>query len=296
VAVAPRPLHQMRRRVLTSQIKDYADLDDERRLEHDEWRLRAIGRLEQQAFHMSPSGRRAGVTVDRLASDLLRISALDETYGTPDLGNKADPVDELVYIMLARRTREVAYQSAYDALRTRFASWEDLTLAPLGTIEDVIRFSGLASRKAQSLKLALEQLIDRFGACTLEPTQSWSDEETLAFLCTLPEVGPKSAACVMACSLDRPAFAVDAHVGRVLERTGTFATIGIELGDAGHKIKQRVLWDAVPPSLRYVLHVNLLVHGRERCLPGKPRCLGCPIAPQCARGARPATESSRREE
>jgi endonuclease III len=286
----------MQRRVLTSQIRDYAELDGDRRGEHDEWRLRAIARLEQQLLHVRPSGRRAHVTVDRLASDLLRISAaLDETFGAPDLGNKEDPVDELVYIILARRTREVAYQSAYDALKTRFASWEGLAGASLGTIEDVIRFSGLASRKAQSLKLALEQLIDRFGACTLEPTRSWSDEETLTFLCTLPEVGPKSAACVMACSLDRPAFAVDAHVGRVLERTETFTTIGIELGDAGHKIKQRVLWDAVPPSLRYVLHVNLLVHGRERCLPGKPRCLGCPIAAECARGARLAIESSRRE-
>ena len=44
----------------------------------------------------------------------------------------------------------------------------------------------------------------------------------LAFLCTLPEIGPKSAACVMMCSLDRPAFPVDAHVGRVLERLGIF--------------------------------------------------------------------------
>ena len=42
-------------------------------------------------------------TVDRLAADLLRISAvLAETYGTPDLGNKTDPVDELVYIILAQ--------------------------------------------------------------------------------------------------------------------------------------------------------------------------------------------------
>ena len=282
--------------MLTSQIEDYAELDAERAAEHDEWRRRAIARLEQEDLHACPSGRRARVTVDRLASDLLRISsALAETYGTPDLGNKADPVDELVYIILARRTREIAYQSAYVALKTRFATWEDLAGARLEAIEDIIRFSGLASRKAQSLKRALEQLIERFGACTLEPTRSWSDEETLALLCTLPEVGPKSAACVMVCSLDRPAFAVDAHVGRVLERMDTFATIGTDLGDAGHKVKQRVLWDAVPPSLRYVLHVNLLVHGRERCLPGKPRCLGCPIAAECARGTRLTTESSRRE-
>jgi hypothetical protein len=31
---------------------------------------------------------------------------LDVLYGTPDLGNKSDPTDELVYIILARHTRK----------------------------------------------------------------------------------------------------------------------------------------------------------------------------------------------
>jgi DNA (cytosine-5)-methyltransferase 1 len=53
----------------------------------------------------------------------------------------------------------------------------------------------------------------------------------------------------MMCSLDRPAFPVDAHVGRILERLGTFRTVGIELAGTNHKIKQRLLWDAVPPVL-----------------------------------------------
>ena len=71
----------------------------------------------------------------------------------------------------------------------------------------------------------------------------------------------------MMCSLDRPAFPVDAHVGRVLERLGALRRVGIELAGRDHKVKQRLLWDAVPPALRYPLHVNLLVHGRSVCLP-----------------------------
>ena len=85
----------------------------------------------------------------------------------------------------------------------------------------------------------------------------------------------------MMCSLDRPAFPVDAHVGRVLERLGTFRMIGIELRGTDHKVKQRVLWDAVPPGLRYPLHVNLLVHGRTVCLPRRPRCHQCVLAASC---------------
>ena len=51
-----------------------------------------------------------------------------------------------------------------------------------------------------------------------------------------------------------------------------FRAVGIELAGTDHKVKQRLLWDAVPPALRYPLHVNLLVHGRAVCLPRKPRC------------------------
>jgi DNA (cytosine-5)-methyltransferase 1 len=38
--------------------------------------------------------------------EVARILAV--LYGTPDLGNKPDPTDELVYIILARHTREGA--------------------------------------------------------------------------------------------------------------------------------------------------------------------------------------------
>jgi endonuclease III len=220
--------------------------------------------------------------IDRLSGDILAITLLvAEEYGTPDLGNKSDPVDELVYIILSRRTREGAYQAAYETLESRFEHWEELAAAPLSQIEELIGFSGLGRRKAQSLKLALSALIDQFGSCTFEPTRDWDDGQVLGFLCTLPEIGPKSAACVMMCSLDRPAFPVDAHVGRVLERLGTFRKVGIELRGIDHKAKQRVLWDAVPPGLRYPLHVNLLAHGRTVCLPRRPRCRECVVAASC---------------
>jgi DNA (cytosine-5)-methyltransferase 1 len=60
--------------------------------------------------------------------EVARILAVP--YGTPDLGNKPDPTDELVYIILARHTREGAYQQAYDLLKKRFPRWDDLLDAP----------------------------------------------------------------------------------------------------------------------------------------------------------------------
>jgi endonuclease III len=264
---------------LRETVGDYSDLTAHLADEHESWRKGRLAELERQ----TPTENDPERVLDNLTSQLLLIAqAVAKTYGTQDLGNKKDPVDELVYIILARRTREGAYQAAYAALKTRYATWEQLVDAPTGEIEDTIRFSGLARRKAQSLKRALGALIAQFGSCTLEPTHSWNDEETRVFLCTLPEIGPKSAACVMMCSLDRPAFPVDAHVGRVLERLAIFRAVGVELKGTDHKLKQTLLWDAVPPALRYALHVNLLVHGRVTCLPRRPRCGSCVIADACA--------------
>jgi DNA (cytosine-5)-methyltransferase 1 len=234
--------------------------------------------------------REASRAVSGLASSLLLLTALlHREYGSPDLGNKTDPVDELVYIILSRRTREGAYQAAFAALQTQYETWEEVARAPEDEIEAAISFSGLGRRKAQSLKLALGGLIDRFGECTLEPTREWTDDETRDFLCTLPEIGPKSAACVMMCSLDRPAFPVDAHVGRVLERLGIFRHVGIDLRGRDHKVKQHLLWDTVPPALRYPLHVNMLVHGRHVCLPQRPRCGSCVIARFCGAAVQSAS-------
>ncbi len=50
--------------------------------------------------------------------EVARILAV--LHGTPRLGNKSDPVDELVYIILSRKTREEAYQQAFDALKHAF--------------------------------------------------------------------------------------------------------------------------------------------------------------------------------
>ena len=54
---------------------------------------------------------------------LRRIGVVDEIlqnlYRNPHHGNKQDPVDELIYIVLSQRTRRAAYEVAFDALKRR---------------------------------------------------------------------------------------------------------------------------------------------------------------------------------
>ncbi len=202
-------------------------------------------------------------------------------HGTPDLGNKKDPVDELVYIILSRKTREDAYQEAFAALKSRFPSWDDLLDADRTEIEKLLRPSGLGEKKTISLLGALGKLRELFGSCTLEPARSLSDEDLEALLCSLPELHRKSAYCIMMYAFGRSVLPVDTHVGRTLARIGPYRELGLELRGLGHKQLQAILADLVPPNLRYSLHVNLVTHGREVCRAVKPLCEECPVRSFC---------------
>jgi endonuclease III len=183
------------------------------------WRKRMLrhvmdnpGRFPQAA---SASPEDVQARLDDGISYLRQVAhILAALYGTPDLGNKPDPTDELVYIILARHAREDAYQQAYDRFRQRFHTWDDLLDAPRRQVEPLVYFGGLAKKKTTALRAALGRLREQFGKCTLEPARTWSDRELEEFLCSLPELERKSASCIMMYSLGRQVFPTFMHLPR----------------------------------------------------------------------------------
>ena len=179
------------------------------------------------------------------------------------------------------RHRSEYLLNAY-ALGKHFDRWDDLLDAPREGVVSLIRSSGLSERKADSIFGALSALKEKFGFCTLEPVADLPDEELEEFLCSLPEISRKSAYCVMMYGFGRKVFPVDTHVGRVLSRIGPYRELGLDLGGLDHKKLQAKLADIVPPNLRYSLHVNLLVHGREVCRAESPSCSDCELRKFCS--------------
>jgi DNA (cytosine-5)-methyltransferase 1 len=261
--------------------------------EVQKWRARMVQRAIEEE-HLFPRSHRRAEEDPRNAIEHVRalvddgISYLREIarlmailHGTPDLGNKKDPVDEMIYIILSRKTREEAYQQAFTALKQRFRKWDELLDADRDEVEALLSSSGLGYKKTASIFGALEKLKERFGSCTLEPARLWSDEEVETFLCSLPELHRKSAYCIMMYAFGRAVFPVDTHVGRVLSRLGPYRELGLELSGLDHKQLQTILADLVPPPMRYSLHVNLLMHGREVCRAVKPLCGECSVRSFC---------------
>jgi DNA (cytosine-5)-methyltransferase 1 len=243
---------------------------------------RALASADTFSAVQSMSRDEVRARIDEGLAELREIARILEfIHSSPMLGNKSNPVDELVYIILSRKTRESAYQNAYTSLKKAFPRWEALLDSAPSKVKKIVSSGGLGAKKTASLFGALRTLKDRFGRCTLAPAKSWPDDELERFLRTLPEVSAKSAYCVMMYSMGRKVFPVDTHVGRVIQRLGIFRQLGLSLEGQNHKQLQASLAELIPPNLRYSLHVNLVAHGRATCTARRPSCDACELRNFC---------------
>jgi len=237
------------------------------------------------------NGEQTRGLVERIA-ELLEV-----TYRSADLGNFENPLEEAVYIMISRQTREEVYREVFAALRDRYPRWEEAAGASRDELRDLLRPAGFHEQRADQLKDLLEAVakanrerdLGPFAQpatdLTLDFLHEMSDEDAEAFLRQLPGIGPKSARCILSYSLGRDTFAVDTHVRRIFIRLGLVESRGIK---ADHDPFQ----EAVPPRLRRQLHINLVHHGRAVCQQTKPACHECVLVSFCGDGRRRAADTA----
>ena len=79
---------------------------------------------------------------------------------------------------------------------------------------------GLANTKAARIQAILREIHLREGRYDLSGLRARSDAEIAEYLSSLPGVGPKTAAVVMAFAFGRETIPVDTHVHRVATRLG----------------------------------------------------------------------------
>ena len=187
-------------------------------------------------------------------------------------------IDELVLTVLSQHTSDINRDRAFAGLKKRFRTWEEVAAAPAKQIADAIRPGGIADVKARRIKAILDEIRDREGKLSLDRLHQLDDQTVADYLCELPGVGPKTAACVLVFSMGRPAFPIDTHVHRIARRLGWIA----DKATAEHAHRQ--LAPRVPAEIRYDLHVALIDHGRKICKPRMPRCTDCVVFDLCEAG------------
>jgi endonuclease III len=206
---------------------------------------------------------------------------LRRLYGRPVNHPHGDPVHELVKTILSQNTSDTNRDLAYERLRERFDTWEEVRDAPVSEVTEAIRAGGLSVTKAPRIQGALRSCGDPIDLSWLRDAPR---EEGIDFLTSLPGVGRKTAACVLLFSFGLPEIPVDTHVHRVGGRLGLIRDRASF--DQAHDEILRV----IDPEDAYELHINLIRHGRAVCRP-RPRCDECELRRVCPYWRRVAAAS-----
>ena len=221
----------------------------------------------------------------RFSNDIPPVAAiLSEAYRDCCHGNKSNPLHELLYILCSLQTNETLYLSSYRRLRASFPTIQDLMDAEEREIAAAIEIGGLSRQKARVIRQILAKLETDFGRPTFAPLQKFSDEDCEAYLLSLPGVGKKTARFVMMYSLRREVFPVDSNCWRICRRLGWVRATRPDKSCSPKDMDRLQL--RIPPNLRFALHVNMVSHGRECCLPSRPACEVCCIRKYCRTGRR----------
>jgi endonuclease III len=210
--------------------------------------------------------------------------ALSVAYGDPTLGNKTNPLRELLFIICSLQTNETLYQSTYASLMSRFPTFRQLADASEDEIADAIIRGGLARQKARTIRSILSRLESDFGMPTLSPLHAMSDIECEGYLESLPGIGRKTARCVLMYSLHRESCPGDSNCWRICRRLGWVRPTRPDKSCSPRDMDR--VQAGVPPNIRLSLHVNLVSHGRDCCFPSRPSCEACCIRRFCRAGGK----------
>ena len=199
---------------------------------------------------------------------------LRELYGIPAAPPHRQGLDELILTVLSQSTSDRNRDVAFLRLRRRFGSWAAVRDAPVEEVEEAIRPGGISRVKSQRIRAIVRELDDLELAWLADA----SVEEGREFLCSLPGVGRKTAACVLLFAYGKRDVPVDTHVSRVGARLGLFRAKApfAEMHDE--------LLAMTPRGQELELHVNLLRHGRRTCHARRPSCEECALLRMCPTG------------
>ena len=202
-------------------------------------------------------------------------SLLQQYQGPVTWTPRYDPISELVFTILTQHTSDNNALKAFNNLIGKFPEWQDVLDADDDEIAKTIFIGGLSKIKAPRIKSVLKVIKSNRGSFNIDFLSQLTLTEAKNWLKSLPGVGPKTAAVVLAFALNMPAMPVDTHIYRVSKRLGLIGK-KTDVGKA-HDILEK----SVDTNKVFSFHVYLIQHGRTVCKARKPLCNECVMSDKC---------------
>lgn len=184
---------------------------------------------------------------DPLSGEALDADGLD---GRPS--QFPDVLHGLIYGVLCQATNERNAIRQVHGLDKVYGSWRNFSaIAESGEskLRETLACGGLHERKSRMILKILQQVWSKHQEYTLNHLFRATDSEAMQDLLSYYGVGPKTASCVLALTLQRQRFVVDTHIYRL---TGE---LGWRPSQASAEQARAHLEQRIPDGLKYSLHL-----------------------------------------
>lgn len=190
------------------------------------------------------------------------IEKLEELYPNPAIPlDHTDAYTMLISVLLSAQCTDVRVNQVTPHLWERAKTPKQMVKLEVEEIADIIRPCGLAPAKSKAIHRLSEILLEKHNG---EVPGTFEDLEAL------PGVGHKTASVVMSQVFEVPAFPVDTHIHRLMQRWKL--TNGKNVEQTEHDAKR-----LFPKELWNKLHLQIIYFGREYCPARGHNEATCPI-------------------
>ena len=178
------------------------------------------------------------------------IEKLEDLYPNPAIPlDHTDAYTMLISVLLSAQCTDVRVNQVTPHLWERAKTPKQMVKLEVEEIADIIRPCGLAPAKSKAIHRLSEILLEKHNG---EVPNTFEDLEAL------PGVGHKTASVVMSQVFEVPAFPVDTHIHRLMQRWKL--TNGKNVEQTEHDAKR-----LFPEELWNKLHLQIIYFGREYC-------------------------------
>ena len=197
---------------------------------------------------------------------LLAVEALKAKY--PDSLcslNAENPLQLIIATRLSAQCTDARVNLVTPTLFEKYKTVEDFAAADVADVEEIIHSCGFFRAKAKDIVEMCKKMISDFGG---------NVPDNLDDLTSLPGVGRKTANLIMGDVYGKPAVVADTHLIRISNLLGLVAT------KDPFKVEMK-LRDLLPPEESNDFCHRCVLHGRDTCVSGRPKCGECVMNPFC---------------
>ena len=204
------------------------------------------------------------------------LEVLRKTFTLPKrVTSNRDSFETLIVTIISQNTANRNTAKAFGKLSKRFKiTPEVLANAEINQIEECLKVAGLYRNKAKTIKQISKIILDKFRG-DLKPILSLPFEEARKTLLQLPGVGPKTADVVLLFCAQKSTIPVDTHVNRVSKR------LGLAPMEGDYETVRESLQALYNPKDYLMLHILLILLGRNYCKAKNPLCSQCSVNTLC---------------